>query len=1194
MKKSQRILLTKKHQTNISWGRKGLVFGVIFFALVFSLVIGYQSQVSASNSKDKYIAPFQSIINSKIKPVVSAIKKIQTILPKNFYNYIPKPPPNIVTPSVTPSNTPTNTPVPEEASADNQYFIAQEEEIIKETPKSQVAPITDLAITKVDNTLKLSWTKPTGAVLFKIYRSKNPYFIPQRKDLIAFTRKSEYADRTKGIVGDPDNNYFYVVTSVGKGGESDVSNRVGEFDYTFKPNIDKYIAVPFTSLPYNNAREFTLYANIQRGNVARWNFPSQKWDVWFVETNSGTNFSISAGMPLKITNGTKKVITSTFVGPLFSNEKLPIDIDKGMNLIGQFYLKEINLYEAGFKEYGAFGANSEPLADRAWAWNENMPDYDYAWLVDGVGPNYDGKWWDGKAWKETKITLKPGYAYWYQRRGMGSFVWQNPTPTLPDDIKDLKSPSPITDLNIVKNDNSLSLSWSKSEQARFYRIYRANDPYFTPSKATLIGTTSKLQFTDSTKGIVGDPDNNYFYVATAINRKGESDISNRVGKFDYRLYQHNWYEYKNILPLALDTSSYLSDAQSLADYIGSKVVEVNYFDNIKQEFISWNPRTQTGTNFDLKTAEVYWVRLEKGSGTTTVTITGQVPPNDVFTYTFKETDQTDFTYIVLPLDKSGLKKTSELAEDIEKNSSVDIDILAVSEWNSVSQSYRNYTTIPIRLGDFDIKIGQPYRIGVDIIDDNSAIWPDKNTENSDLSIKKPEAIKDLTIEKQENSLKLSWSQVDQAKKYYIYRSTEPYFTPSKDNLIKKTKKTEFTDKTKGIVGDPDKNYFYVVTAVNKHGESDISNRVGEFDYRFEAKTTNYITLPFTNISFATADEFATYMGLKKGSIWHWDLSKSLWNYRIPDINFGTNFPVKYGESYMVSTAASDTEDKTIILTLVGQLPVESTPLSLRIGNAVPISLLYQDITRASDLGNMLLPYSTKISAPSINNSPEEGKKIEFIDGGWQGEDFPVKGGYVYFVYLSRPLQWIYPNTIIPGPRWDSPIIPFGEDKIYELYQGQEFVLQTQVSDPDTLLENLNYEIAHQPPGGFFDKTTLQYRITPTANSGYDAVDLWVSDGASKDRLYFRFHFNPAPIISIAPPVTLVPTGYIPAPSPAITIIPITTTPQITLVPTGYITAPSPNISIIPITSAPSPSPITTVIPPTATPSPTLSAGTPTP
>lgn len=38
--------------------------------------------------------------------------------------------------------------------------------------------------------------------------------------------------------------------------------------------------------------------------------------------------------------------------------------------------------------------------------------YAYAWLIAGIGPAYDGKWWDSTTWRESQIVLKSGVGYW--------------------------------------------------------------------------------------------------------------------------------------------------------------------------------------------------------------------------------------------------------------------------------------------------------------------------------------------------------------------------------------------------------------------------------------------------------------------------------------------------------------------------------------------------------------------------------------------------------------------------------------------------------------------------------------------------------------------------------------------------------------------------------------------------------------
>ena len=118
--------------------------------------------------------------------------------------------------------------------------------------------------------------------------------------------------------------------------------------------------------------------------------------------------------------------TLVFVGSVLEAAEHSVEIGEGMQLIGSAYPVERTLYEATFAEDGAHGASSELYADRIWYWDESRQDYDYAWLIDGVGSPYDGMWWDGDPWGETTITLEPGVGYWYQRRGVGPFLWTNP------------------------------------------------------------------------------------------------------------------------------------------------------------------------------------------------------------------------------------------------------------------------------------------------------------------------------------------------------------------------------------------------------------------------------------------------------------------------------------------------------------------------------------------------------------------------------------------------------------------------------------------------------------------------------------------------------------------------------------------------------------------------------------------------
>ena len=63
------------------------------------------------------------------------------------------------------------------------------------------------------------------------------------------------------------------------------------------------------------------------------------------------------------------------------------------------------------------GADNEGDADRLWVWSDNK--YQFAWLVDGVGPAYDGKWYTGNT--ETSIAFTADRGAWIQvRQGHGT------------------------------------------------------------------------------------------------------------------------------------------------------------------------------------------------------------------------------------------------------------------------------------------------------------------------------------------------------------------------------------------------------------------------------------------------------------------------------------------------------------------------------------------------------------------------------------------------------------------------------------------------------------------------------------------------------------------------------------------------------------------------------------------------------
>ena len=76
-------------------------------------------------------------------------------------------------------------------------------------------------------------------------------------------------------------------------------------------------------------------------------------------------------------------------------------------------------------------------------------------------------------------------------------------------------------------------------------------------------------------------------------------------------------------------------------------------------------------------------------------------------------------------------------------------------------------------------------------------------------------------------IQFQWTPISDAR-YNVYRGTNPSFTPGTP-LAKDLADPNYTDGDPGIVGDPNVNYYYAVTAVVGGIESSPSDCVGEFD-----------------------------------------------------------------------------------------------------------------------------------------------------------------------------------------------------------------------------------------------------------------------------------------------------------------------------------------------------------------------------
>jgi hypothetical protein len=284
------------------------------------------------------------------------------------------------------------------------------------------------------------------------------------------------------------------------------------------------------------------------------------------------------------------------------------------------------------------------------------------------------------------------------------------------------------------NGNDMVLSWLDILGVAEYQIWRSTEPYFTPGDAgssqigSLTGpfTEPTITYTDTTAAIY-DIVTNHYYMIRAVDGGGNVlEESNQVGEFDYELRETATTDFSWIsLPLDIPN---LTRASDLANYI-----ESHSNGSVTIQTISrWNPIAQSTDiyyhqsdfgDFDISIQRPYRVEADITSGDTVAwSQIGSLPDRDSASFALVETATTDFAWIMLPLDKANINQASDLAHEIESNSSGSITVQSISRWNGIAQSadiyYHQSDT-----GHFALQEGYPYRIEVDISGGSSVNWP---------------------------------------------------------------------------------------------------------------------------------------------------------------------------------------------------------------------------------------------------------------------------------------------------------------------------------------------------------------------------------------------------------------------------------------------------------------------------------------
>ncbi|MCK4657157.1 MAG: hypothetical protein KAT85_08975, partial [candidate division Zixibacteria bacterium] len=274
-------------------------------------------------------------------------------------------------------------------------------------------------------------------------------------------------------------------------------------------------------------------------------------------------------------------------------------------------------------------------------------------------------------------------------------------------------PATITDLNAEVSVSSIRLFWSEITTDQIgsvtavdrYVIYRGTKAYFAPTPSDSIGVctpgTTELFDSDlSGADVVGDTATNYFYVVRTVDIGGLfSDVSNRVGEYDYQMVTTSTRNYNLIaLPFA---GTGIGNAQQLVSSMGgsANVFTVNNFVASSQSYQAWFA-AGFGTNFTVSAGSVFQVNASQNF---IWSIAGQVPDSGSLSYGITTTATTNYSLIMVPFEYEDIFL---YAQDLINN--IPGLLFTLNEFVPTSQSYQARFAAGFGV-NFELRAGRVYQ-----------------------------------------------------------------------------------------------------------------------------------------------------------------------------------------------------------------------------------------------------------------------------------------------------------------------------------------------------------------------------------------------------------------------------------------------------------------------------------------------------
>jgi hypothetical protein len=314
------------------------------------------------------------------------------------------------------------------------------------TPSTDTPTLIDISCNESDGNVTITWTSQVGRRYDIFYSDFVTSIFMDVSDAVATDTLASWIDDGTRTPNHPDSviqRYYWVQE---QGGNISL-NTVGKYSIIVQSSMN-LVSTPLD--PFNTACSALMNSQLTGASselnadrIWKWDPSSKNYQIawlvsgglydgewWDSSTDTVSNMTLDAddGFWIQNRNGVQKV---TFSGEVSDMPNRTISLMTGLQLIGSAYPEEVILTNSELWEDGATGAINEIDADRILSWDAVTQSYKFAWLIDGIGPPYDGKWWDSSTGAETTIKLQPGQGLWFELRdlpGHSNFTWTYPKP----------------------------------------------------------------------------------------------------------------------------------------------------------------------------------------------------------------------------------------------------------------------------------------------------------------------------------------------------------------------------------------------------------------------------------------------------------------------------------------------------------------------------------------------------------------------------------------------------------------------------------------------------------------------------------------------------------------------------------------------------------------------------------------------